>query len=508
MIEGGKAEELEIQEGIVSQDGQEIVFEGEVPKWYGGLTHDNQLMDFSGKKKWGWAFFLGLFWFFFSISLILFLLGITNFILAFIWLVLSTLLTITIILLVSGSQTHPRKIQIERKGIRAFYRRTSSYLIPWASITFVPETFQSTYLIGFKMEKNKRAMDRHIAISEKCAIVLAGAMLRRKDFSEFANDATFEIWNIALPNSKVIVANKLLTDEELRFRKLRRRFLNNGIYTPVYVTEEEDMRNLKDYLKMPSYTIEDLKKIGMLGINQFLWKESSEIWTHVHSIAPKDIDTMNNLAITLIRTKRIKEGLEITYKILRQEPNSSMAMFLQSLAYYEQGNIEEAQLKLGKAVEANPNNIDALQLWFDIVASEGGLGQAISEIDYLASTHKKSWGPYFVIGAAYQRMQKADDAYNYYKQALKREANETTLGASADVLIYMGKPNEAATMLEKHRDNLPPESPILFYLAHAWLIEGFKEKAQKLLQTLEKTKDVGLKRSIKQLREQYGIEES
>ncbi|MCK5548067.1 MAG: tetratricopeptide repeat protein [Thermoplasmata archaeon] len=503
MVEEGGKEEIQIVKGLVAENGMEIVFKNTPPEWYEGPYLDNEMVS-SSKLKWLWILVLGFFGTITIINSVGVFVGEISPILLVFWIGLSSFFTIAGYLSLSGSIRRPKRIHLETEGIKLLWGKDKTNTIPWSSVVDIIDTFEYNTLSW----KKNDGTQVNTVMSRSCAFRVYNAVVRQRDFSKISSDPVFQVWNLAPPGRRVAVANKEFTDEELKYRKLRKRFLWNGIYTPVYVTEEDGTQILVDCIKKSSLSLDDLKRAGEIGLSYGLWKETSEIWNFASSIAPNDIKVMCNLAGSLVKSKKAKEGLEILDKALQLNPNSSEAMFFQSLAYYELGKVDEAEHILGKAVEANPNNADALLLWFEIVSSQGGFGQAVSEIDYLATTHNKAWGPYFVIGGVFHRMQKFDEAYRYYQDAVKREANETTLNATASVLIDMGKPKEASALLERHRSNFSSQSPILILLAHSWLIEGKKEKAQELLRSLDKAKDQFISSSIHQLRQQYGLDEN
>jgi tetratricopeptide (TPR) repeat protein len=508
MDEKSGEEVIESREGVINEKGNDIIFRVQPPSWYSGSTIANELFSFSKKGIYFWLAGLGFFWGLTIIFAVVFITGELNVYLLVIWIGISGFFTIAALLDRRGSPTHPKGVQLSDKGVKVYFAENQFNLIEWnwiKNIAEIPQTSGSdNVLYSMTWIKNNKTQ-KGTTLTEDCASAIYLAIERRMEIAHFDNDSSFKAWNFALPGSKVMVINKNLTDEEIKYRKLRRRFLNNGAYTPVYVTEDEDIRIIGKYVRQFGKDIDVLKKIGMIALEHNFWKESAEIWRQIHLIASDDIEAMNHLGGSLIKEGKLTEGMKILDEALAKDPKSSQTLLLQSMGFYEQGMIDEAQLKLGKAVESDPNNLDALQMWFDIVTGEGGLGQAISEIDYLATTHEKAWGPYFIIGAAYFRMQKLDDSYSYYQKAMERELNETTICAGADVLNGLGRPKEVETLIENNRSILPEKSWAFFHLAHAWLIEGKNEKAKEMLETLEGTKDMGLLRSIHQLRQQFGM---
>jgi tetratricopeptide (TPR) repeat protein len=508
MMEEGKIEGLQLQEGVVTKDGQEIDFEKGTPFWCGQkIINDLYLLRIN--VKFGVYLMIGLVWFFALISLYGYLAGNIGVHSAAALIPFSFLITIGAILFFRGTPVHPKEMAFKKKGIEVYYGSNRSYTISWdyiKDIRELPSTAPESKSYSIVWGKDNINME-NTNITPMIADLLSESLARRKDVTFFfdVKSPTFNLWQIAPPGSKVLVSEKMLSSEEKAYRKIRGRFLDNGIFTPIYVSENEDLRIVKNYVKSDSLPLDELKTVGNLALEQGIWDISYEIWNHITSISPNDLKARTNVAGSLIKSKKFDEALKLLEEILSENPKSSDALFLQSIAFSELEDLEGAKYKVGLAFESDNNNIDALQLWFDLVAGESGFGQAIAEIDYLASTHENAWGPYYVLGFSNERAQNLKDAHDHYKKAIQINANETTIGAMASILIQMGKPNEVELLFKKYRDYLPPESPVLLAQAHAWLLQGITYKAKNLFRFLEQKNDYKLRFTIQEMKERFGI---
>jgi len=91
----------------------------------------------------------------------------------------------------------------------------------------------------------------------------------------------------------------------------------------------------------------------------------------------------------------------------------------------------------GEAVDLDPNSLDALFLWFDVVSAIGGVGQAIAELETVTGSRADAWGPPFVLGirtgqGGYEKVRE------YLATAFERSQNEHTTPAYLELLIRRG----------------------------------------------------------------------
>jgi tetratricopeptide (TPR) repeat protein len=410
-----------------------------------------------------------------------------------------------------GTRVHPREMAFKKQGILVYYGKKNTYTIPWESVKDfkeLPSTAPESKSYSIVWSKDNIS-NKNTNISIIIAELLSEAMTRRKDVTYYfdINTPSFIMWHIAPPGSKVLVSEYMLSDDEMTFRKIRRRFLDNGIFTPVYVAEDEDLRIIQYYLKSKTLPVDELRGMGHSAIEHGLWDISYEIWDHICSISDNDIKARTKMAGSLIKKKEFDKGLKILEDVMSEDPKFSEALFLKSVAFSEMGDLEGAKYILGLAFESDKNNIDVVQFWFDLVAGENGFGQAIAEIDYLATTHTDAWGPYYVLGFSNERAQNLKDAHDHYEKAIQIDANESTIGAMASILIQMGKPNEVDHIFEKYGDKLPLESPVRLAQAHAWLMQGITSKAMNLFGILEQKKDYKMRFSIQEMKERFGLRE-
>jgi len=306
-----------------------------------------------------------------------------------------------------------------------------------------------------------------------------------KERKAIIKEPTFEAFDFAPPGSQVFVSEVPLNDEELRYHKLSPRLLPSGPLHPVYVTREEDARIVRDYVRTHSLDARDLKLLGMTAIRYEMWDSAVDLLTQASKTAPEDGEIIYHLGGSLLKSNRADEASKLVTDYLDRHPDSDKGHAILAAIEMKRERIEEASHHIGRAVEINPNNLEALETWFDLIVSESGVGQAIAELDYLATQHEGAWAPYLVLAHRLSVTSELDRALEYCKKALERERNNETLSAYSRILLDRQEVDEAVNLLEDKasKQSLGPDA--LFNLATAYAIRGQEREALRTLDSID-----------------------
>ena len=385
------------------------------------------------------------------------------------------------------SRKMPASVLPSFKGIYLQYRSRPDILIPWERFHDVVQRYPNEpWRLYYKDDSGRR---RYVKVAENVAEIVWEASETARQLGDYKDTLTFKALNIAPPGTKVLVSEAPLTDDELRYNKLSRRWLSDGPFVPVYVSIEDDIRLTNEAVDKEKLTVDDLKTIAGEAISHESYDLAADISRRVLEIEPDDEVACYHLGGCLSKLERFEEGLEIVDKFLSRHPDSSRCHTMRAILSNGLQRVEEALHHVGQAVEFDPNNLEALEMWMDIVASEAGSGQAIAEMDYVSGKYPDAWGPHLIIGYRLLQSGEGKDAVDRMKKAYEMDANDDTLFAFSNALLSEDKVDEAIRVLEAaaFEEKIGPGP--LINLASAYSIIGNKRRALETLDKLEP--DVG-----------------
>jgi len=312
--------------------------------------------------------------------------------------------------------------------------------------------------------------------------------------------AAFEAFNIAPPGTRVLVAPRFLTNPEMEFRKVGRRFLPAGrVDVPIYVTTEDDAAIVSEYIATHRLDLAGLKAIGTVAINHGLWELGVAVFRAAREHAPDDPDVGMNLAGCLLRAKKPAEALAVVDELLRKAETATLYT-MRAAILMQMEHVEDALHAVGKAVEREPDSLEALHMWFDLVASHGGIPEAVAELDYLASQRPGAWGPNLVLGFRLLEGGRFDEAAERMRRAYGAAQNEHTLYGLTSSLLQQRKVDDVVRLVEDARRSGTVGAAPQVNLAHAYAARGESEAALDVLNRIDAEVPPEMRPSVDRLR--------
>lgn len=100
---------------------------------------------------------------------------------------------------------------------------------------------------------------------------------------------------------------------------------------------------------------------GVLSFRQnSVWKSNQSLWEHTISISPRSVRAMENLGTIYYHMQEYDKAFNLFNGVRLIEPLNPIYDFFAGKYHYEQGNLSEAMLYLGHALEKKHDLIDAL----------------------------------------------------------------------------------------------------------------------------------------------------
>lgn len=387
----------------------------------------------------------------------------------------------------SRTKKFPTHVLPNFDGVHLYYPRKPTVFVPWDRCDGIAQSGSRALVrINWRDEKGKS----HFAfLTDPVAGMVSDAHEAVTSvLGDISKSSSFMAFNVVSSNSEVLVPRRPLTDEEIRYKKLSRRWISKGPPIPVYITKEEDARLVKEYVGNADLDKDGLKEVATHAAFEEMWELGAELYEKLVKSFPDEEEFAYSLGGCLMESDRIQDGLKVVDSYLEKHPDSSRCHAMKATLSMKIERVEEALHHIGRAVEIDPNNLEALNIWFDIVGGESGTGQAIAEMDYLTAQYPNSWGPLVTLGYRNLATRQLDDALNHMRKAVDIESNDDTVFALSNVLLEMQSIDEAIQLMELYGTDheLPPG--LIMNLAVGYFGRGQGREALEVLDRIDMSK--------------------
>jgi predicted Zn-dependent protease len=152
--------------------------------------------------------------------------------------------------------------------------------------------------------------------------------------------------------------------------------------------------------------------------------------------------------VLLVGCSSMKNEQKIAAK---KEWNSARANVLFSLAkdQYATGNFDKSRQTVDEALGMDPQNVNLRILSAKLNIEQGHLESADADLKLARASNPRNAETDYLSGVIYQRWQKPEAAYDYYKAASEKAPSELAyVLARAEMLVTMDKPTEALELLQ------------------------------------------------------------
>lgn len=145
---------------------------------------------------------------------------------------------------------------------------------------------------------------------------------------------------------------------------------------------------------------------------------------------------------------------------------------------YKLGNMEDARKAVDEAIKMDPKNAQYRILSARIHLERNELGAAESDLAIARELAPKNAEADYVEGIVRQRWQKPDEALDFYTQACEKAPGELAYYlARAEMLVQLGKPQEAIALLESKLTYFEYSGPLRDALGSLYLVQDKPEQA-------------------------------
>ena len=197
---------------------------------------------------------------------------------------------------------------------------------------------------------------------------------------------------------------------------------------------------------------------------------------------PKDrIEVFENFSDAMAESQhgQYQESIEKLKGMIKAEPNSIPAHYLQGLNYYRLKMYPEAATELQKTVELSPDYALAIFNLGMAQAHAGQIDAAIGTLERALELDKTNFEAAYNLGVAYIQKKDLEQAAEAFRKSVTADPDFARgHRALGETLLYQGKPDEALTELRRAVELAPDEPQMHESLAKALDAKGLTAEAE------------------------------
>ncbi len=232
--------------------------------------------------------------------------------------------------------------------------------------------------------------------------------------------------------------------------------------------------------------VEALRHLALQCLAAQYCAEAVEICRRLLSLCPDDKDAQVYLGASLLGDENFAEAERVLIEHINQYPQSSYGYANLAKVYYQTGREDKAREAVQNACECDPDNTNALTMYYFELMDEGGQEAVVATMTDLARRNPDAWGPWWAIAQHFDRVGDVRQGVLYVRKALDRGPNAPELlHYASGYLGENGLLDELIETLESARQHgyVPPEA--LYNLTRAYIDVGNSEAARHVLDELE-----------------------
>ncbi len=391
----------------------------------------------------------------------------------------------------------PIAVDLEYDRVIIRYRKGFEQ-IPYeavARIDKLPEDPYAHFLVTTPALGEKR-----ILLGYEAAYRVDRALKAKRAFDRLA-EWMMPSWRMPRDGMPAAMPNRPGSTPEYQGLKYRPYALRDPKRSLILVPVDEDRAILRESATGASRNTTALRRLLVDAVIDDYAEVAAEVGKLLVTSDPTDSRVFLMTFQYLARLKRPNEVEALVQQRSRDRELGAEEHAAMAFVSQEQGRIEDAMFHLGKAVDLDPNCLEALRGWVAIVSAESGKAQALSELDYVASRHPGAWGPYLALAEWMLAMGDRENAEKYGKRALEREEAQQVVSFMSVVYAMSGRWQDLVKLVEDARTRGKAGTPATLNLVQAYMSLGSLRRAKECLEDARSRADREWLPSIAELQE-------
>ncbi len=203
---------------------------------------------------------------------------------------------------------------------------------------------------------------------------------------------------------------------------------------------------------------------GVVLLQQKKLPDARTAFTKAAELAPSDVDILEQLFNLDLAEKDISGAKQRVESQILQRPTVARLHLLLARAYFAENNRAAAQTALKKAVELQPNYIEAYLALADMHGMSDQGEKALAELRAASEKNPTDARPFFAMATVYERLKNYGAAKDNYERFIslspKTPAAPETLAVGLNNLAYLyseqlGDSDKALEVAQRARELLP-----------------------------------------------------
>ncbi|MBF0192997.1 MAG: tetratricopeptide repeat protein [Magnetococcales bacterium] len=178
--------------------------------------------------------------------------------------------------------------------------------------------------------------------------------------------------------------------------------------------------------------------------------------------AASDVDEIFQKAITYHQSTRIDEAINCYEKVIKLQPDNSIALSNMGVALQSVGRLQEAITSYKKAIKIKPDYVGALSNLGYALTEQGKLEEAVSTLQKAVTIQPDHAEACYNLGNAQKELEKFDEAISSYKKAIEINPQYTDSHYNLGIALQKLNRIDEAAISYQNAINLKPD------LAHAY----------------------------------------
>ncbi len=208
------------------------------------------------------------------------------------------------------------------------------------------------------------------------------------------------------------------------------------------------------------------------------WRNSESLWTHTLACTSDNFIGYNNLGLALLQKGNVVDAIAHFQKALEINPNDVEANINLGSALLQKGNVDEAIAHYQKTLQINPNNVEAHNNLGNALLQKGNVDEAIAHYQRALQIKPDSAEAHNNLGLALLQKGDVNEAIAHFQEALQiypdyAEAHNN-LG---NTLLQKGKVDDAITHFQRALQINSDNAKACYNLGNALLQKGKVDEA-------------------------------
>jgi cellulose synthase operon protein C len=228
--------------------------------------------------------------------------------------------------------------------------------------------------------------------------------------------------------------------------------------------------------------------LGQLRMQQKRNPDAEKLFSKALDLDPASVEALKDLATIDMMAKQPQKALDRVNAQIAKQPKLPSLYVLLAMLQSNSKDMPGAEASLEKAMQLDPANAAAINLYTSIEATQGKPEKAITTLEQWTKAHPTDGAAFATLGTLAEQMHDRDKAQAYYQKALQVQPDQPVAANNLAFLMMETGQNidQALTLAQTARRAMPDSPNSADTLAWAYYHKGEYPSARDLLEDAAK----------------------